>query len=130
MYISPVERMKIIHLWIGTTAVDEAVYNLYFDQEDELSQFSKDIGLAEEYDEDFIGILPIFKNPPTVKVLLEKEIPIDKDSIAEVLAVCETMGIHSINAAFYLTDSTITIAKPNKKEYNGLRYLGEYKSAL
>jgi len=130
MYISPVERMKKIHLWIGTTAVDEAVYNLYFDQEDELSQFSKDIGLAEEYDEDFIGILPIFKNPPPIKELLEKEIPIDKDSIAEVLAVCETMGIHSINAAFYLTDSAIAIAKPNKKEYNGLRYLGEYKSAL
>jgi len=63
MYISPTERIKKIHLWLGTTAVDEQTYFSYFQQENGISQFAYDIGLDEEYDEDMIGILPISAMP-------------------------------------------------------------------
>lgn len=130
MYISPTERMKKIHLWVGTTTADEETYNEYFDQEDDISQFSKDIGFNEEYDEDFIGILPLFGKEIPVEDILENEVPLDKNSVAEVLEICKKMGIEKANAAFYLTDSSITVEEPYKDEYNGLKYIGEYKSAL
>jgi len=130
MYISPTERMKKIHLWLGNTAADEQTYFNYFDQEDEISQLGRDIGLDEEYDEDMIGILPIFEKQVTVKEVLEKKVPIDNSSISEAEKASQKLGITTANAAFYITDSSIIIKEPYKKDYNGLSYIGEFRSEL
>jgi hypothetical protein len=130
MYISPTERMKIIHLWMGNTALDEKAYYDYFEQEDEISHFGRDIGLNGEYDEDMIGILPISEKPVTLQEVLQKNIPIDISSIATAVKAAEQAGIDTVNAVFYITDSSITVKEPYKKDYNGLSYIGAFKSAL
>lgn len=129
MYIPPSERMKKVHVWLGTTAADEETYNAYFDQDEDVSQFSNDIGLDEEYDEDFIGILPIFKNQRLVAEVLANEVPLAIESLTYAIAACERHGIEFVNALFYLTDSTVNIEDP-KDNYNGLKYLGVFESAL
>jgi hypothetical protein len=43
MYISPTERMKKIHLWIGNTAAVEQAYFSYFQQDGETSRFGEKI---------------------------------------------------------------------------------------
>jgi hypothetical protein len=75
MYISPTERMKKIHLWMGNTTADEQTYFSYFQQEDEIIQFAKDIGLDGEYDEDMIGILNISERPVPILEVLQKKCP-------------------------------------------------------
>ena len=56
--MNPLERMKKIHLWIGTTTKTQEEYDEYSDQDHDTSPFATDIGI-EEYDEDFIGIIPL-----------------------------------------------------------------------
>jgi len=130
MYISPTERMKKIHLWMGNTAADEQAYFSYFQQDDETSQFGEDIGLDGEYDEDMIGILPLSEEPIPVQEVLQKKVPIDLESIPQAEIVLEKLGISTANAAFYLTDSSVTVQEPYQKDYNGLSYIGIFKSAL
>jgi hypothetical protein len=130
MYISATERMKKIHLWLGNTAVDEQTYFNYFQQEDSISQFAYDIGLDGEYDEDMIGILPISETPIPAQEVLQKKVPIDTGSISHAEIAFKRSGIDTVNAVFYLTDSSITIKEPYKNNYNGLIYIGVFDSAL
>ncbi|WP_113948128.1 immunity 22 family protein [Pedobacter miscanthi] len=130
MYISPTERMKVIHLWMGNTALDEKTYYEYFEQEEKISHFGRNIGLDEEYDEDMIGILPIFEKPVTVQEVLQKKVPIDISSISAAIKAAGQAGINTVNAVFYITDSSITVKEPHQADYNGLSYIGAFKSAL
>ena len=128
MYMHPLERMKKIHLWIGFTSKTEKEYEEYFDQDSNTSQFGKDIGI-EEYDEDFIGIIPLFEQEVDVNDILD-EIPIDDDCIESVLSECKRLDIEKVNAVFYLTDASVEITKPYKENYNGIKYIGLFDSSL
>jgi hypothetical protein len=129
MYVSPVERMKKIHIWIGITTLSEEKYNEYFNQDNGTSLFYRDLGIDEEYDEDFIGILPIFKEPLTAEKIIADEIPIDKGDLSIAIDACNKLNIRTANAVFYLTDSSVNISK-TKETYNGLKYIGIYNSSL
>ena len=99
----------------------------YFNQEEPPCQFCKDID-CEEYDEDFIGIIPLFEEKVGVEQLLD-EVPIDENEIPKVIEKCKAMNISVGNAIFYITDASIIIENTEKK-YNELKYIGIYDSAL
>lgn len=131
--------MSIIHLWIGKTDKEEDEYLKYFeldystegdfdDPEYEVCQFCKDIG-EKWYDEDFIGIIPLFNNELSIKEIL-KQVPIANEEIKNVVSKAEGLGVLSGNAVFYLTDSEVELPKPYKSNYNDLRYIGKFKSSL
>jgi hypothetical protein len=133
------ERIKIIHLWIGTTEKNEEDYLKYFeldystegdfdDPEYKLCEFCKDIN-KQWYNEDFIGIIPLHKNKILVGELI-KETPIDRNEISKIIEECNRLNIVKGNAIFYLTDAEIEINKPYKENYNGLKYIGKYSSSL
>lgn len=122
--------MKVIHLWMGNTPLDEKTYYEYFEQEEEISHFGRNIGLDEEYDEDMIGILPIFEKPVTVQEVLQKKVPIDISCIAAAINAAGQAGINTVNAVLYITDSSITVKEPYQADYSGLSYIGAFKSAL
>lgn len=127
MYINPLVRMKKIHIWIGTFSKSEEEYDNYFNQENSQCQFCADFDI-EEYDEDFIGIIPLFKEKISVQSLLD-EVPIDEEDIPKALKTCEKKNIKNGNAIFYLTDSSVSI-KDTEKSYNELIYIGMYNSSL
>ncbi|MBI1645805.1 immunity 22 family protein [Capnocytophaga sp. 051621] len=127
MYIDPLERMKKIHIWIGFFSKGENEYEQYFNQEELPCQFCKDID-CEEYDEDFIGIIPLFEKKVGVEQLLD-EVPIDENEIPKVIEKCKAMNISGGNAIFYMTDASIVIENTEKK-YNELKYIGIYDSSL
>lgn len=129
MYISPTERMKKIHIWIGTTKKNEEEYEKYFDQEIQLSKFSQDIGLDTDYDEDFIGIIPLLSKEEPVGEILKEETPIHPSEIPLAVEKCIAFEINNANAVFYLTDSTIKINNIGGK-YNDLTYIGIFNSSL
>lgn len=129
MYISPVERIKKIHIWIGKTSKSEEDYESYFDQEEEVSQFATDIGLDSEYDEDFIGIIPLLPEEKYVSFVLKEETPIHPSEITSAENKCKELGIENANAVFYLTDSSVVVNESNRK-YNDLYYIGVFDSSL
>lgn len=128
MYMNPLERMKKIHLWIGTTTKTEREYEEYFGQNNDVSPFGKDIGI-EEYDEDFIGIIPPFEQEIALSDILN-EAPIDSSDIKSVLEECKRLNIEKANVVLYLTDASVEILKPYKDNYNELKYIGLFNSSL
>ena len=70
MYVSPLERMKKVHIWIGSFLESEEVYEDYFNQQHSPCPFCVDIN-ADEYEEDFIGIIPLFNEEQDISVLLQ-----------------------------------------------------------
>jgi hypothetical protein len=132
------EQMSVIHLWIGKTEKEEDEYLKYyeldystegdFDDPDYIvCQFCQDIG-EKWYDEDFIGIIPLFDEELSIKDIL-KQVPIANEDIGNVVSKAEE-GIFSGNAVFYLTDSEVEIPKPYKVSYNDLSYIGKFRSSL
>ncbi len=128
MYISPLERMKKVHIWIGTTSKNEDEFDRYFDQNNDLCQFCKDAGI-EQYDEDFIGIIPVFESETDIRDILA-EVPIDEKCIDLAVSNSTKLGIQKANAVFYLTDSSVSIEGYDNKLYNDLRYIGMFDSDL
>lgn len=132
-------QMSKIHIWIGYTNKSEEDYLKYFeldystegdfdDPDYKVCDFCKDIN-EKWYNEDFIGIIPLFKEEISVNELL-KNIPIAHKEIEKVILKCEDSGIEKGNAIFYLTDSEIIVPKPYKNSYNDLKYIGEFDSSL
>jgi hypothetical protein len=130
--------MNKIHIWIGSTSLDEEEYNAYFkidystggdfdDPEYTVCRFCEDLG-EQWYDEDFIGISPIYKHEIPVKDMLEHNVPIHPHEIKNAVEECDKAGIKTANALFYLTDPDIIIHKPYKEQYNGLTYIGVYNT--
>lgn len=133
------KQMSVIHVWIGKTDKEEDEYLKYFeldystegdfdDPEYVVCQFCKDIG-EKWYDEDFIGIIPLFEEELSVKDIL-KQVPIANEEIENVVSKAEELGVLSGNAVFYLTDSEIELPKPFKATYNNLMYIGKFNSSL
>lgn len=127
MYLSPLERMKKVHIWIGTFSGSEKEYEDYFNLQDSPCRFCIDIN-TDEFDEDFIGIIPLFSEEQDIGILLQ-QVPIDMGDIKSALIKCKAMELVKGNAVFYVTDISLTI--PNKeKSFNGLKYIGMYNSSL
>jgi hypothetical protein len=135
----PLERMKKVHIWIGKTSLNEEEYGKYFeldystegdfDSPDyKICQFCKDIGEIW-YDEDFIGIIPLFEQEVSIREILQ-EVTIAEKDIEKVISKCDKLGLKAANAVFYLTDAEIKVAKPYKDSYNGLKYIGLFDSDL
>ncbi|WP_238619191.1 immunity 22 family protein [Bacteroides salyersiae] len=119
--------MRKVHIWIGTFSGSKKEYEDYFNLQDSPCRFCIDID-ADEFDEDFIGIIPLFNEEQDISVLLQ-EVPIDMDDIEDVLTSCKVMNIEKGNAVLYLTDVSLVV--PNKeKNFNGLKYIGMYNSSL
>jgi hypothetical protein len=129
MYIDAVERMKKIHIWIGNTSLNQEKYDKYFSQDDDVSDFFKDLGIFEEYDEDFIGIIPIFKEALPIEEIFKKEIPINNKDVTKAINECRKLDVLYANAVVFLTDSTVLISDI-KDSYNGLKYIGLFKSCF
>ncbi|MGN7986155.1 hypothetical protein ACTJKC_02385 [Pedobacter sp. 22226] len=66
----------------------------------------------------FIAILSLFKSQVPVVEIFGIQIPIDVRSIIYASASCERYGMESVNAAFYLTDSTVKVSDAGSKNYN------------
>lgn len=135
------EEFLKIHVWTGTTDKAEEEYLQYFeldystegdfeDPEYKICQFCKDIDKVW-YNEDFIGIIPLFEMQTSIEELL-KHIPLAAQDVGEVIVKCRECGINSGNAMFYFIDfeSEGVVPEPHKKNYNGLRYIGEFNSSL
>ena len=132
-------NMSIIHIWIGTTRKTEEEYLKYFELDYstegdfdvpgyKLCPFCKDIN-QRWYGEDLIGIIPLFGDEYPILQLLET-IPIDKNEIEKVIGYCRSVGLDFGNAIFYYTDAELWIDNSTRKTYNGLKYIGRYRSCL
>jgi Immunity protein 22 len=133
------KQMSEIHLWIGKTKKEEEEYLKYFELDYStegdfndpnyiVCQFCKDIG-EKWYDEDFMGIIPIFDEELVIKDIL-KQVPISNDEIDNVVSKAESLGVFLGNAVFYLTDADIDLPEPYKNNYNDLKYIGKFASSM
>ena len=124
------DRFDRVHLWLGTVTDSEDQYEQYFEQdslpEGVFCPFCKDIGLDEEYDEDYIGIIPLFPKVVSLNKLLV-EAAIDESELPAVKAKCKELGFTKGNAVLWYSDPDLKIS-PDKK-YNGLTYIGEFRGA-
>ncbi len=126
MYQDPIKRMSSIHLWIGNINISEEQYDEYFDQDEETCGFCIDIG-EEEYDEDFMGAIPKYDKMLNIEDILEDTI-LSKEEYQKVISICEQKKLNKVNATFYYSDAEL---KPgNEKMYNGLHYIGLFKSEM
>lgn len=132
-------NMASIHIWIGTTKKNQEEYDCYFDldystegdfddPEYRVCQFCIDIN-QKWYDEDMLGNIPLFCDNQPVENLISL-VPIYKEEVENILSICSSLGVKSGNAIFYYTDSELVIDEPCRDNYNGLSYIGRFKSSL
>lgn len=123
-----------LHLWVGQVNEDEETYLKHFeldysvedidDPEYRVCDFSKLIG-QRWYDEDFIGIIPLWNELISISDALV-EAPISSEDKEIVLGKCRTLGLENINAILWYECSDVAIAD-EKQEFFGLKYLGKYE---
>ena len=121
-----------IKIWLGTTELNEEEYSKYFELDYETEDFDdpnykicgfcKDIGDLW-YNEDFIGIVPVFEKKISVDKLIS-ETPLTNSSKEQLKSDCLKMGIEFGNAILFYSGNTRGIAKG--EIFNGLKYIGEY----
>lgn len=130
------EAFEKVHLWIGTNFAPEEEYNAYFELDYStegdfespkyrVCQFCKDIGELW-YDEDFIGIIPRLDEEVELDELLVEAAVVDTE-LKKIKKVCLSLGIKKANAIFWYADGDVTVPKPYKDSYNGLKYIGLFK---
>lgn len=125
---SVLDRFKTGHLWLGNIETPQEVYLDYFEQDNgrDYSNFFIDIGYEEEYDEDFIIIFDLLPKPVSLEHLLP-EIPIDcEQEKAKLTKMCTHLNFTEFNTFVFYSDPKLIV--PNNKNYNGLTYLGNFKS--
>ncbi|MFJ1430201.1 immunity 22 family protein [Capnocytophaga canimorsus] len=113
--------MSKIKIWIGTFNGNNEEYLEYFDENTEFG-FCRDID-EEEYDPDFIGIIPLFNEIVNTESLV-KETPLSFKSQAVLLEDCRKMHIYKGNALLFYSGQTRKIEKGEK--FNNLTFIGEY----
>lgn len=130
MYTVQTEIMKKIHIWIGETNLSEEELESFFLPEDEDSEFLSLLKDVNEIDPDFAGVLKFDENKSASDVL-RYEVPINLlgDDVEKSITACNSKGVKSANAVFYLTDSTVEVLDAKEKPA-GLTYIGVYNSSL
>ena len=113
--------MNKIKIWIGTFEGTNEEFQSYFD-EDYNCLFCKDIN-EEEYDPDFIGIIPLFDRVLDVE-FLAKETPLGAKNRTLLVEKCKKMGIYQGNAVFFYSGDTRDIVEG--EIFNQLVYEGQY----
>lgn len=121
------------YLWIGTNFMPIEKYNKYFeldystedldDPDYKVCDFCKDIG-DNWYDEDFIGYPEPLKKEVDIGKLIDKLISPGLDCRQAIIDKCHSLGITKANALFWYEASELTLKKPYKENYNGLKYIG------
>ncbi len=114
--------MNKIKVWIGTFKGKEEEYLQYFDEEVEVCGFCKDIR-EEEYDPDFIGIIPLFNTLVSIETLA-KQTPLGAKSRDLLFRDCLSFNVDKGNAVLFYSGDTREI-KPGEL-FNQLTYIGEY----
>ncbi|MFH6973708.1 immunity 22 family protein [Neisseria sp. 23W00296] len=121
------DRFNTVHLWLGMFVGTQEEYERYFGQDDlnegEICPFCRDIGLNAEYDEDYIGIIPLFACTVPLDELLS-EAAVDADALDAVRQKCRALGLCEGNAVLWYSDPELNIDAG--KSYNGLHYIGEF----
>ncbi len=121
---SVVDRFKTGHLWVGY--VDSYEYEMYFNQDDEISSFCEDIGLDYEYDEDFIIIFDPLKQGVTIDEIIV-EIPLYDDvERKKVIDKFSELQLDVVNTFVFYSDPSIQIN--NYKGLANLYYLGQFNA--
>lgn len=125
-------RMSIIHIWIGTTNKKLEDFESYFDlttfyesEEDEDFErcgFCNQIKNADSYDSDFIGI---YYNESSNDLNLAIQETPDSRIYNLIKEECEKKNIKEANAMFYYRDSELPKVDTERK-YNDLMYLSNF----
>ncbi|MCS4225892.1 immunity 22 family protein [Sphingobacterium sp. BIGb0165] len=126
-------RMSLIHLWIGKTDKSleefEEYFNLdsFYDSEEgedfEKCGFCREVTFSESYGDDFIGL--DYKDEPVSVEGILHEIPSSKIK-ALIVDKCRELNIAEANAMFYYRDAELP--KPEiGRQYNDLFYIGEFQ---
>lgn len=124
-----IDRFNRAHLWLGNISLDEEDYEEYFQPNEEgMSQFSIDLGLLYEYDEDFIGIIPISHTLLPIDELCKESI-ISISEMQNIMNNCAFLGIEKANAIVWYSDSDISFTI-GKKLSNNLIYIGEFDTEM
>ena len=124
------------YLWIGTNFMPIEKYNKYFeldystedldDPDYKVCDFCKDIG-DNWYDEDFLAYPEPLKKEVDIGKLIDKLIFSKLNCKQEIINRCHSLGITKANALFFYKASELTLKKPYKENYNGLKYIGIFK---
>lgn len=123
------DRFNRAHLWIGNVSCNQENYETHFQLNgQDMSQFSMDLGLLYEYDDDFIGILPLMDDLLPIDELCQETI-IAISEIPNVMKHCACLGIEKANAIVWYSDSDITFPIGHQLSY-GLVYIGEFDTEM
>lgn len=114
--------MHIFKIWIGVITSTEEEYLTYFDEYQDPCGFCKDIE-EEEYDPDFIGIIPLFDELVDIEILAN-ETPLSIENIQRLVDDCQKMGISKGNAIVFYSGDTRKISKG--EVFGQLIFIGEY----
>ncbi|HLW63166.1 MAG TPA: immunity 22 family protein [Flavobacterium sp.] len=109
----------MIKVWIGTFHGNEENYLSYFDEDD--CKFCDDI--EEEYDPDFIGIIPLFSEIVSIEELA-RQTPLGASSRDLLINDCLSLNINEGNAVLFYSGDTREIEQG--EIFNQLKYIGEY----
>lgn len=112
--------MNKIKVWIGTFQDNNENYLSYFDEDD--CKFCDDIG-EDEYDPDFIGILPLFNGTVSIEELV-RQTPLGAISRDLLINDCLSLNINKGNAVLFYSGDTREIEQG--EIFNQLKYIGEY----
>ncbi|PIT40773.1 hypothetical protein BHC54_02320 [Snodgrassella alvi] len=112
----PIEKYnKYFELDYSTEDLDDPDYKV--------CDFCKDIS-DNWYDEDFIAYPEPLKKEVDIGKLIDKLISPELDCRQKIINRCHSLGITKANALFWYKASELTLKKPYKENYNGLKYIG------
>ncbi len=113
--------MSKIKIWTGFFKGNEEEYLQYFEEDDDCG-FCKDIH-EEEYDPDFIGIIPLFNERLDIEKLATYT-PLCIKSRKLLVDDCRSLGIKEGNAILFYSGDTREIKQG--EVFNQLIYINEY----
>lgn len=113
-----------IKVWLGTFSGTWEEYQAYFDQSNDISPFGKDIDQSmNDYDPDFIGVLPLSPSEIDIKELI-KQCPLGLDASIKLMENCYKYGITIANVIMFYSGETRHIEVG--EIFHQLLYMGEF----